>query len=65
LTGHVTKVYVSDSNQIMIAYWSVYSDFSPTLYFLPDRYHYKEQRVSDVDCNSQHGVLSIYKVLWC
>jgi len=31
-TGHVTKAYVSDSNQIMVAYWSVYSDFSPTLY---------------------------------
>jgi len=30
--GHVTKTYVSDSNQIMVAYWSVYSDFSPTLY---------------------------------
>jgi hypothetical protein len=32
LTGHVTKVYVSDSNQIMVSYWSVYGDFSPTLY---------------------------------
>jgi len=31
-TGHVTKAYVSDSNQIMVAYWSVYGDFSPTLY---------------------------------
>jgi len=31
-TGHVTKAYVNDSNQIMVAYWSVYSDFSPTLY---------------------------------
>jgi hypothetical protein len=30
-TGHVTKAYVSDSSQIMIAYWSVYGDFSPTL----------------------------------
>ena len=30
-TGHVTKAYVSDSNQIMVAYWSVYGDFSPTL----------------------------------
>jgi len=26
-------VYVSDSNQIMVAYYSVYGDFSPTLYF--------------------------------
>jgi hypothetical protein len=32
LTGHVTKAYVSDSNQIMVAYWSVYGDFSPILY---------------------------------
>jgi len=31
-TGHVTKAYVSDSNQITVVYWSVYSDFSPTLY---------------------------------
>ena len=31
-TGHVTKAYVNDSNQIMVAYWSVYGDFSPTLY---------------------------------
>ena len=31
-TGHVTKAYVSDSNQIMVAFWSVYGDFSPTLY---------------------------------
>jgi hypothetical protein len=31
-TGHVTKAYVSDSNQIMVANWSVYGDFSPTLY---------------------------------
>jgi len=31
-TGHVTKACVSDSNQIMVAYWSVYGDFSPTLY---------------------------------
>jgi len=31
LTGHVTKAYVSDSNQIMVAYLSVYGDFSPTL----------------------------------
>jgi len=31
-TGHVTKVYVSDSNQIIVAYLSVYGDFSPTLY---------------------------------
>jgi hypothetical protein len=23
---------VSDSNQIMVGYWSVYGDFSPTLY---------------------------------
>ena len=29
--GHVTKAYVSDSNQIMVAYSSVYGDFSPTL----------------------------------
>ena len=26
------KAYVSDSNQIVVAYWSVYGDFSPTLY---------------------------------
>ena len=32
--GHVTKAYVSDSNRIMVAYWSVYGDFSPTLYNL-------------------------------
>jgi hypothetical protein len=32
LTEHVTKAYVSDSNQIVVAYWSVYGDFSPTLY---------------------------------
>ena len=32
-TGHVTKAYVSDSNQIMVVYWSVYGDFSPILYF--------------------------------
>jgi hypothetical protein len=31
-TRYVTKAYVSDSNQIMLAYWSVYGDFSPTLY---------------------------------
>ena len=31
-TGHVTKAYVSDSNQIMVAYWSVYGDFSSTMY---------------------------------
>jgi hypothetical protein len=31
-TGHVTKAYVSDSNQFMVAYWSVYGDFSATLY---------------------------------
>jgi len=31
-TGHVNKVYVSDSNQIMVAYWSVFGDFSRTLY---------------------------------
>jgi len=31
-TGHVTKAYVSDSKQIMVAYWLVYGDFSPTLY---------------------------------
>ena len=30
-TGHVTKAYISDSNQIMVVYWSVYSDFLPTL----------------------------------
>jgi hypothetical protein len=30
--GHVTKAYVSDSNQFMVAYWSVYGDFSATLY---------------------------------
>ena len=30
-TGHVIKAYVSDSNQIMVAYWSVYGDFSPNL----------------------------------
>jgi hypothetical protein len=24
--------YVSDSNQFMVAYWSVYGDFSATLY---------------------------------
>ena len=29
---HLTKAYVSDSNQIMVAFWSVYGDFSPTLY---------------------------------
>ena len=34
-TGHVAKVYVSDSNQIVVAYWSVCSDFSPTLYYVP------------------------------
>jgi len=31
-SGHVTKAYVSDSYQIMVAYRSVYGDFSPTLY---------------------------------
>ena len=31
-TGHITKAYVSESNQIMVAYWSVYGDFLPTLY---------------------------------
>jgi hypothetical protein len=31
-TGHVSKAYVSDSNKKMVAYWSVYGDFSPTLY---------------------------------
>jgi hypothetical protein len=31
-TGHVTKTYVSDSNQSMVAYWSVYGDLSPNLY---------------------------------
>jgi hypothetical protein len=30
--GHVTKAYVSDSNQFMVAYWSVYGDFSAILY---------------------------------
>jgi hypothetical protein len=30
--GHVTKAYVSDSKQFMVAYWSVYGDFSATLY---------------------------------
>jgi hypothetical protein len=29
--GHVTKAYVSDSKQFMVAYWSVYGDFSATL----------------------------------
>jgi hypothetical protein len=33
-TGHVTEAYVSDSNQIMVAYWSVYGDFSPNMYLL-------------------------------
>ena len=38
------KAYVSDSNQIMVAYWPVYGDFSPTQYstdiqFLPYRKH--------------------------
>jgi hypothetical protein len=32
--GHVTTAYVSDSNQFMVAYWSVYGDFSATLYVL-------------------------------
>ena len=31
-TGHVTKAYVSDSNQITVVYWSVYRDFSAILY---------------------------------
>ena len=31
-TGHVTKEYVSDSNQIMVTYLSVHGDFSPNLY---------------------------------
>jgi hypothetical protein len=31
-TEHVTKAYVSDLNQIMVAYLSMYGDFSPTLY---------------------------------
>jgi hypothetical protein len=31
-TGHVTKVHVIDSNQIMVACWSVYGDFSHSLY---------------------------------
>ena len=30
--GHVTKAYVSDTNQIMVAYWLVYGEFSLTLY---------------------------------
>ena len=30
-TGHVTKVYVSYSNQIIVAHWLVNGDFSPTL----------------------------------
>jgi hypothetical protein len=30
--NQVTKAYVSDSNQFMVAYWSVYGDFSATLY---------------------------------
>ena len=30
--GRVTKAYVSDSNKIIVAYWSVYGDFCTTLY---------------------------------
>jgi hypothetical protein len=33
-TGRVAKAYLSDSNQITVAYWSVYGDFSPNLYFV-------------------------------
>jgi hypothetical protein len=33
-TGHVTKANISDSNQIIVVYWSVYGDFSPTLYIV-------------------------------
>jgi hypothetical protein len=32
LNGLLAKAYVSDSNQIMVEYWSVYGDFSPTMY---------------------------------
>jgi hypothetical protein len=35
--GHVTKAYVSDSKQFMVAYWSVYGDFSATLYITVKR----------------------------
>ena len=45
-TGHVTKAYVSDSNQIMVAYWSVYGDFSPTLYIYI--YDISSLRVNDL-----------------
>jgi hypothetical protein len=44
-TGHVAKVYVSDANQIMVAYWSVYGDFSPTLYMILQKYTSKARKV--------------------
>jgi hypothetical protein len=43
--GHVTKANQGDSNQFMVAYWSVYGDFSATLYFKRGISHCKTERI--------------------
>jgi len=55
-TGHVTKAYVSDSNQIMVTYCSVYGDFSPTLYVVT----YLTARIMD-NFNTERFYIKCYR----
>jgi hypothetical protein len=62
--GHVTKAYVSDSNQFMVAYWSVYGDFSATLYSTRNNYcYYTVISVQSLESNALHATIQGTKLI--